>query len=342
MHQQPLTSHEEMEGLALRFLEVESVTGNEAAYAAMVAEVLEGLGLAVQRQVVAPGRENVIADGRGARLLFCTHLDTVPPWFPPREDADHLYGRGACDTKGILAAMICAGQRLRARGIVGFGYLLVVGEEVDGIGAQAADGVFTAEHVVVGEPTQNKLVAGHKGVVKVRLRAHGVAGHSAYPDSGRSAVHLLVETLHGMRKADLGRDGLLGEATLNVGRIEGGWAANVIADAASAEVMVRTVTEPGPVLARLEALCGEHVAMEVLSAKAPSRMKVLPGFETDVVGFSTDIPHLQRSGTPLLYGPGSILDAHTAGERIARASLRRAVDDYVRMAELLLGTASAS
>jgi len=325
----------ELERLVLRFVAVESISGHEADYTALVADELTARGHEVQWQEVSPTRHNLIV-GSGRSILLCTHLDTVPPFFPASEDRTHLFGRGACDTKGILAAMLEAGDRLRAAGVEDFGYLFVVGEEVDGAGARRANADVRAKYVVVGEPTENRLARGHKGVLKFALESTGVTGHSAYPEVGHSAIHELVAVVQDLLAQDWGHDEVLGPATLNVGRIAGGHAANVIADHAWADLMLRAVTEVQPLCDRITRRLPERTTMRVASAKGPSWCATIPGFETDVVRFSTDIPYLPDVGEPLLYGPGSILDAHTAHESLAKASLHRAVSDYERIVRSLL------
>lgn len=327
-----------LEPLVLRFLEVESISGHEAAYTDVVEAELRARGHEVSRQEVTPDRHNLVV-GAGRPILFCTHLDTVPPFFPPREDATHLHGRGACDTKGILVAMLAAGDRLAAEGIE-VGYLLVVGEEVDGAGAQRANRDLRADYVVVGEPTENQLAVGHKGVLKFSLTSRGVTGHSAYPEVGHSAIHELNGVLAGLLAQDWGQDDVLGPATLNIGVVEGGHAANVIADHARAECMLRTVSAVEPLLERIRGGLPESTTMEVVAAQGPSHCRTVEGLPTTVVRFSTDIPYLPDVGEPLLYGPGSIRDAHTAHERISKASLYQAVDDYVHIGrELAAGRA---
>ena len=326
----------ELERLALRFLEIDSTSGQEGAFAECVCEVLQQLGYDVERQDIAPGRFNVAANARGKSILFNTHLDTVPPYLSPHFDELALRGRGACDAKGILACMIAAGERLKSEGIDDFGYLLVVGEEVDGCGARAANEVYRTRFVLVGEPTERKLALGHKGVAKFRLELDGIAGHSAYPESGHSAIHTLLELLHELFSMEHASDELLGSTTLNVGRIGGGHAANVIADRAWAECMLRTVQPAEQVRAQIESLIGQRARVQWMSLKDPARMRALGDFPTTVVGFSSDIPYMGKIGQALLYGPGSILDAHTANEYVLRADLMSASEDYARMVKLLL------
>jgi acetylornithine deacetylase len=326
----------ELERLALRFLEIDSTSGQEGAFAECVSGVLGELGYDVERQLVAPGRFNVAATAHGRSVLFNTHLDTVPPYLPPYFDEQALRGRGACDAKGILACMIAAGERLKSEGIHDFGYLLVVGEEVDGCGARLANEVYRARYVIVGEPTDRKLALGHKGVAKFRLETSGIAGHSAYPETGRSAIHALLDLLEELRAMRFDNDELLGNTTLNVGRIGGGHAANVIADGAWAECMLRIVQPVAQVRAQIEKAVGARGRVAWLSQKDPARMRAVGEFPTTVVGFSSDIPYMDRVGQALLYGPGSILDAHTANEYILRTDMLAACEDYATMVKLLL------
>lgn len=329
---------------ARELIEIESITGNEEAVTACIESKVSSMGLPVDSQVVAPGRRNLIAGRPGARVLFCTHTDTVPPYVPFDSDENHLYGRGACDTKGITASMLEAGRRLLARGVDDFGYLWVVGEEVDNIGARAANRSVRCDHLVVGEPTENRLALGHKGCLGAVLRARGIAAHSAYPERGDSAIHRLLAVLERARAADFGEDPVLGEATLNVGRLRGGVASNVLAPEAEADILLRVVTDLDDARSRLlrvlvDPSTGQpdpRLELEFRLAMDRARTTSIDGFETTVVAYGTDIPFLKDVGRPYLIGPGSILDAHTAGEKISRRSMLEAVELYERLAMRLL------
>ena len=325
--------------LARRLIDIPSISGEEEAVARFLEGHLEQLGYSVELLESAPGRPGLFATtGAAPRIVFCTHLDTVPPFFPSSEDDEFVYGRGACDTKGILAAQLAAAERLRAAGITELGLLFVVDEEKGSIGARAANGHPAARDcrwLIVGEPTENKLAIGSKGSLRVTLRAEGTGGHSAYPERGRSAIHTLLDVLGDVRAAAWPRDAYFGETTCNVGIITGGVGANVIAPDARADLHVRLVTDAAPVRELLERAVAGRVKVEYLSATPPVRLAAVPGFEQCVVGFTTDVPHLSNWGTPLLLGPGSIHDAHTAGERIAKAELERGVELYERLARSL-------
>jgi len=305
---------------------------------------LEGLGYGVELLEDVPGRPGLFATTDApARLVFCTHLDTVPPFFASSEDDEFLYGRGACDTKGIIAAQVAAAERLRAEGVRELGLLFVVDEEKGSLGARAANAHPAARDcrwLVVGEPTENKLAVGCKGSLRLALRAEGTGGHSAYPEWGHSAIHTLLDVLADVRTIAWPKDGYFGETTCNIGVIAGGAGANIIAPDAYAELHIRLVGDQAPLRVLLERAVAGRARIEYLSLTPPIRLTPVPGFEQCVVGFTTDVPHLSNWGKPLLFGPGSIHDAHTARERIAKTELERGVELYVQLARRLLDQAA--
>ncbi len=290
------------------------------------------------------GRKNVYALSRGVlpRVVFCTHLDTVPPFYPSSEDEDHVYGRGSCDAKGVLAAMVFAAGALREQGVSDLGLLFVVGEEEDSVGALAANRLESrSRYVVVGEPTENRLASGHKGGLKFRLRAKGRAAHSAYPHLGDSAIERLLDALAEIRSSDWGRSDLLGPATVNIGTVSGGLASNVIAPDAEATVFIRVVGRADEVGAMLEGILARHPATsyELISRSDAVFCETRPGYEIAPVAFGTDIKSLKTFGKPLLIGPGSIHDAHTSKEKIGKREAEGAVSYYQRLALELLADA---
>ena len=327
-------------------VDIPSVTGDEAALAARVGADLEAAGLRVEFDEVAPGRPNLIARaGEGdPRLWFCTHLDTVPPFFPSNETATHIGGRGSCDAKGILAAMVFAARGLREEGLSGFGLAFTVGEEVDSAGAihleeRGPGGATEDLHLVVGEPTEGRMASGHKGTLRVRIAARGEAAHSAYPDAGDSAIHRLLALLARLRSLDWGASDILGPATLNVGLISGGVAGNVLAPSAEATLYWRLVGEAEPARRRLAEILAadQKLSWELVGENDAVFCRTLPGFEVAPMSYSTDIPFMPSWGTPMLIGPGSIHDAHAAHERVAKSELVDAVGYYRRIARTLLG-----
>ena len=325
--------------LACDLVDVPSVSGDEAQVARFVASYLTDLGYHVELFDAAPGRPNVLATtDQAPRIVLSTHLDTVPPHLPARIAEGVLYGRGACDAKGIMAAQIAAAERLRAEGVEGIGLLFVVDEEMGSMGARAANAHPLAGEcrwLIDGEPTENRLAVGSKGSLRLTLYTAGVPAHSAYPEHGRSAIDALLDVLGDVRRATWPTDPVFGETTVNIGVIAGGTRPNVVAADAHADLQIRLVTEAPPVKALLERAVRDRARIDYLTAVPPLRLATVPGFETCVVRFTTDIPHLTNWGTPLLLGPGSILDAHSAHERISEAELAAGVDAYVRLVHTL-------
>ncbi len=265
-------------------------------------------------------------------MVFSTHFDCVPPFFPSRVADGRLYGRGACDAKGILAAQVAAAERLRAAGERRVGLLFVVGEERGSDGAAAANTIpNTCRFLINGEPTDNRLATATRGNLRVRLRARGRAAHSAAPEQGESAIEKLLDALVELRSLPLPTDPDLGSTFYTVGLIEGGVAPNVIPASASAEVMFRTIGSADDILRVLGAL-EPRVAVEEVLRVRPIRMHTVPGFDTHVFPFTTDVPFLDRWGAPLLFGPGSFLVAHTDNEFVALDELDAAVAAYERLA----------
>jgi acetylornithine deacetylase len=324
--------------LTKKLMEIPSVTGNEKAIGEFLSSHLASLGYRVERQSVSPDRFNLLAFEGDARVFLCTHIDTVPPpTIPIREDADFLYGRGACDTKGIIAAMLEAGERVRHEGVTRFGYLFLVGEETDSIGAKAANRLnWDSEYVIVGEPTENKLARAQKGTMMINLTAAGRACHSGYPEHGTSAIRVLMDLINDCEQADWGSDPILGRGTFNTGTVQGGQAANIVPPSATASMMIRTVEPRAQVEEKMRRIVGNRATMEIVGASDPLPLHVVDGFETTVVSFGSDAPHLTNTGKRLLIGPGSILDAHTAGEKISKRELMEGVGLYEHLVRKLL------
>jgi acetylornithine deacetylase len=321
---------------------LETPTGHESAATALLHSVLRQAGYAVFRQPLPgeEGRENLYAFRGAPQVVFSTHLDCVPPYVPFHEDAARLYGRGVCDAKGIAAAMLAAAERLHREGEDRIGLLFLVGEENGSDGALHAGGLEPKGRFLInGEPTDNRLVVGQKGSLRLDLTAVGRAAHSAYPEEGVSAITALLDSLERIRRLPLPSDPLLGQSTLNIGILNGGVAPNVLAPSAEAQILFRTVA---PTAALKEAVAGAlapgvsvRTAVELPAHKAPA----LAGWETTVVSFASDLPLLTAWGTGYQLGPGSIRVAHTAEERIEKAELLKGVDLYVKLARDLLGCA---
>lgn len=343
--------------LTIELCTIPSVTENEADVVDHLASVLRRLGAHVSRENVGGtvGRDNLLAvadKNRPIDILLTTHIDTVPPYYPPtrvmgQDGIERLMGRGVIDAKGIAASMIVAWQRLLARtdGLgQNVGVMFVVGEETSSDGAkQAAASGFCppVQYFIDGEPTDGKLCSAMKGVLAFDLAVQGKAGHSAYPAAGHSATHQLINDLHRLQHASWPVTADFGDTTLNVGLIAGGVAPNVIAAAASARIMMRPTANPDDVLAQVRSLLTSTTSLSVLTKAAPVRLHTVSGEQTCVVAFGSDVPHLlpvlqSRSGRPMLFGPGSILDAHTSHEQVAIKDLVDAASAYERMCVRLL------
>lgn len=328
--------------LTRALVDIDSVTPNEEQVGVFLADYLSALatrtGGYVERLEVEPARYNVLAYWDPPVVTFSTHIDTVPPFFPSREDDDFIWGRGACDTKGIIAAMILAAEALLARGERRVALLFVVGEERNSVGAfAAARDPRGSLFVINGEPTESKLVLASKGALRFEISARGRMAHSAYPHLGDSAIEHLLDALERVRKILLPSDPVLGASTLNIGTIKGGRAPNVIPDFAMAEVFIRLVDDGNSTRQAVsEAVAGKAEAKEILCIPAV-HLGSIAGLDTSVVAFTTDIPAFNGSwGTPYLFGPGSIHVAHTADERISKRELVAAIDTYQTIARELL------
>src|SRR6266403_1303188 len=331
--------------LTRSLIDIESITGREKALGeflfATLAKLAAPTGGKVERMEVSAERFNVLATWGAPVVTLSTHMDTVPPFFPSSEDDEFIRGRGACDTKGIIAAMISAAENLLAARTRNFGLLFVVGEEKDSLGALcAAKNPRGSKFVINGEPTENKLALGSKGALRYVLTTRGKLAHSAYPELGDSAIEKLLDLLSEIRKIRLPQDTLLGKSTLNIGTISGGRAPNVIADEAHADLMFRTVGDPQSIRAAMRAVVNGRGELQEMLHTPALHLEAKEGFETTVVAYTTDIPNFAGAwGKPFLIGPGSIHVAHTAEERIAKQQLLDAIGIYTRLTQKLLAGA---
>jgi acetylornithine deacetylase len=323
-------------------IDIDSTTGREAEAGRWLAQHLRELRFDVTEQAVDGERGNVIATAgpvtERPAVVLSTHFDCVPPFFPSRVDGDRLYGRGACDAKGILAAQVAAVDRLRREGETRVGLLFVVGEERGSDGAKLANGAASGTRFLInGEPTDSRLGAATRGILRLKLQAAGRAAHSSFPELGVSAIDKLLDALVELRTIVLPDDPILGRTHYTIGLIGGGVAPNVVSPSAEAEVMFRTVGDAADVR-RAIAPIETRVSIEHVLEVPPVKMKTVPGFETAVFPYTTDIPFLAAWGQPLLFGPGSVHVAHTAEEFVSIAELHAAVGHYVSIAKHLLAT----
>jgi acetylornithine deacetylase len=325
-------------GLTRRLVDIESITPNEGAVGDFLCDELRRRGFEAHKMPVEAARANVLATSPGhgsPEIFFSTHMDTVPPFITSSEDDSRIYGRGACDAKGIIAAQILAAEKLRDSGVF-VGLLFLVGEERDSIGAKKAnEHPAGARFMINGEPTENKLALASKGALHVELVAHGKMAHSAYPELGESAIDKLVEALHRLHAMKLPNDPEVGACTKNVGSIQGGRAPNVISDLAKADLFYRLVGPADALRREITETVDNLVELRFTRETPYLRLRTLDGLPTMVAAFTTDIPSLTNWGEPLLLGPGSIHVAHTNGEFVEKAQLVEAVEIYRSMAKKL-------
>ena len=323
--------------LTRALVDIESITENEERVGNYLFDHLSVLtrshGGSIEKMPVTENRFNIFARWGDPIVTLSTHIDTVPPFFPSREDDQYIWGRGACDTKGIIASMITAIRELLAEGSRDFGLLFVVGEERNSVGAYtAAKTPRGSRFLINGEPTENRLALGSKGALRYEVIAKGRMAHSAYPELGESAIEKLLDALNKIRTIALPTDPVLGPSTLNIGTISGGRAPNVIPDSARAELFIRLVEDGDTTRKAIADAVGSLVeAREVLCLPA-LRLGSLPGFETSVMSYTTDIPAFGGAwGQPYLLGPGTIHVAHTSEERIPKREIIEAIQIYKKM-----------
>jgi acetylornithine deacetylase len=333
--------------LTRQLVDIESISGSEAAVGNYLYGELCRVGYQTRRIPVEGDRFNVYAvspEQSHPRIVFSTHMDTVPPFIPSSEDAARIYGRGSCDAKGIIAAQIAAAERLRQQQIY-VGLLFLVGEERDSLGAKVANEYISQQenrckYLVNGEPTENRVARASKGTLRVEVTASGRMAHSAYPELGESAIDKLLAGLTRLRAMPLPSDPEVGPCTLNIGLIEGGCAPNVIPDYAHADLLYRLIGSSKDLRRQILETAGDQVRVEFPLEIPFLRLRTVEDLPTMIAAFTTDIPALTNWGEPSLIGPGSIHVAHTEGEFIEKRQLVEAIDLYCAIAKRLLASAS--
>ena len=329
--------------LTRRLVDIESITGNELPVSLELESILRDLAArfdgALERIPVEPNRDNLYCVFGEPHVTLSTHMDTVPPFFPSREDDEFIHGRGACDVKGLIAAMLTAAENLLTEGRRNFALLFVVGEERNSVGAYHAGKNPKGQHhfIINGEPTENRLALGSKGALRLELTAKGRMAHSAYPELGESAIEKLLDTLEQIRKIQLPTSEILGPSTLNIGLISGGRAPNVIPDSAKAELLIRLVDDGDSTVTAIRQACEPQVEVNEILRIPAVLLGSIDGFDTMVASYTTDIPAFQGAwGQPYLFGPGTIHVAHTSEERIPKRQLLDAVGMYQTLVRTLL------
>lgn len=316
--------------LYMEMLQCESTSGKERALAELLMQRMQRPDNTIEALEVGDGTLNLLIRWGEPTWLYCTHLDTVPPYIPPTRRGDTFYGRGTCDAKGQIAAMWAACCARADRGETGFGLLLLSGEETGSHGAKAfAQSGHTYDRVIVGEPTDNRWVSASKGTKSFRLTCHGKACHSGYPEQGHSAAADLVALLHELSTIALPTDETLGETTYNIGELHADNRQNILAPEASVRIYWRTTfatdERVGELMAELAARYG--ATLEAFGGDRPSRYAISDAHSaTCVVAFGSDAPQLSNCREKMLYGAGSILVAHTEREQVSVEELERAAE----------------
>ena len=315
-----------------QILSFDSTSGSERELGEWLADHLEAPY--VDTFEVGDGTLNILLRwSEQPRVVFCSHMDTVPPYIPPTFRDDRVCGRGSCDAKGQFYAMYRACQQLAAAGEKDFALLILSGEETGSWGARAfAKTDFRAPLLVVGEPTDNKMVSASKGTKRFNLTFTGKAFHSGYPEQGLSAVELFVDFMEALRGADFPEDAELGRTTWNVGMLRSDNAQNILSPELTCRLYFRTTFSTDALVQEwVRARAGEHLHVEEFGGDAPARYLTLPGFPTAPVAFGSDAPHLTNFTQKIICGPGSIAVAHRDDEFLLRTDFEQAIDNYVKI-----------
>ena len=327
--------------LFMRMLSIDSTSSKEKGFADFLEKEFGSGKCTVSRFEVGDGTVNLLLSWGHPGIVFCSHLDTVPPYIPPTVENDAggiiVRGRGSCDAKGQIFSMYCACRELEKRGYDGFGLLLLAGEETGSFGAKSfRDAHPGGRYVIVGEPTDGKMVSASKGTKSFRITIKGKSFHSGYPQYGESAVEKFVDFMNRLRATEFPEDPLLGKTTWNVGKLSSDNPQNILSPQVSFRLYFRTTFESDTLVSStIGSWAGEDIQVEALGGDTPMHYLTLEGFETATVSFGSDAPQLSNFSEKILCGPGSILVAHTPDEYIRLSDIRTAADNYVRMFELL-------
>ena len=319
-------------------LRIDSTSGKERKVAEWLAERLPGMFPAANRpelraEEVGDGTLNLLLTWGAPRIVFCSHLDTVPPYIPPTLADEVIKGRGSCDAKGQVFAIVEASKRLAEAGKTDFGMLLLAGEETGSWGAKAfAKTDFKAEYLVVGEPTDNCMVSASKGTKSFDLKFTGEPFHSGYPQYGVSAVDLFVEFVNALKAKDFGMDPILGETTWNIGLVHSDNPQNILSPELTCRLYFRTtfVSDEAVCQWMTEAQSG-RLTVTPRGGDTPARYWTVEGLPSKSVAFGSDAPHLKNFTYKAICGPGSITVAHRDDEHVLAADLATAVEQYIAL-----------
>ncbi|MCQ2147559.1 MAG: M20/M25/M40 family metallo-hydrolase [Bacteroidales bacterium] len=326
--------------LFMQMLSIESTSGSERPFAEFLATRLKTDGCTVQTFEVGDGTLNLLFSWGTPEIVFCTHMDTVPPYIVPNtekmENGDmKITGRGSCDAKGQIFSQYSACVELEKRGCSGFGLLLLSGEETGSFGAKAFVNQWPgAKYVIVGEPTDGAMVSASKGTKSFALTFRGKSFHSGYPEMGESAVEKFVDFMNKLRSADFPIDPVLGNTTYNVGKLVSDNPQNILSDCLKCRVYFRTTFASDKIVEEWMSSL-EGVEVEAFGGDTPMHYTTLEGFKRKTVAFGSDTPRLTNFENKILCGPGSILVAHRDEENILLSELQEGMDNCIRFYEML-------
>lgn len=330
-----------MNTLLKEFINIESVSENEREFATYLKVLLENKGWIVKLQILEeyPEQMNVFAYRKNSnpRFLFCTHMDTVPPFFPASETEEYIYGRGSCDAKCHIVTMLNACEKLIKEGYDDLGVLFTVCEETDHRGVKESNKLnLTPEYLIVGEPTNLKMMILQKGCINGRIECFGKKVHSGYPDFGDCAVTKLVDILYELKHTELPKDDKLGKTTINYFIDNGGVASNVLNDYSSAQLCIRCPSDVDKIIEKLEKIVGEKGKLYIDAKTSPIKLEEVKGYDFNIASYVTDLAHFHSVETKkILLGAGDIFDAHTNTEKVKKEDLSKASEMYVNLVKKL-------
>ncbi len=323
--------------LFMKMLAVDSTSGSERPMAIALASLLKTPGNTVETFEVGDGTLNLLLKWGEPRVWFCTHMDTVPPYIPPTAETlkgdVKFRGRGTCDAKGQIFSMFEACRALESAGKTGFALLVLAGEETGSHGAKAWDRDCPGgELVVVGEPTDNRMVSASKGTKLFDVTLLGKPCHSGYPECGESAVERFCEFERRLHGTEFPHDRMLGDVTWNIGRLSSDNPQNILSPELSFKIYFRTTfAADAAVCAHMDALRAEDTLITARGGDTPMEYFTVPGIPTCTVSFGSDAPHLKKFRRRALCGPGSILTAHTPDESVLLSDLEKARDNCLKI-----------
>ena len=315
--------------LLIDLLKIKSEFGNELEICNFVFDLLKKEKFNVKKVPVDENGFNIIAKIGKPRIYLSAHLDTVKGFLKVRETKDRIFGRGACDTKASVASMIRAAIECKEEGLENFGLLFTVGEEGNFRGARRVEKEkVNLPFVIVGEPTSFEVVNGHFGILNLSVVAKGKKAHSINPKKGINAIERLIKAIKIIKEVKRGK-----ETLLNVAKIEGGIADNIIPDKANALISLRIALDDKrnylkefKKLTKGLATIKKEMKVNSVSAKIPKELSFIKKSKT--VKYLTELSFYRKG---VVLGPGNIKFAHSDNEQIRKSEVEKAVVVYKKI-----------